>query len=64
VGLDIAIARDICELQEIDRSPGARKCAGAGISARDHQFLELGRFAVTYRTTFGESPSVTLQRDL
>lgn len=30
--------------------------------ARDHQFLELGRFAVTYRTTFGESPSVTLQR--
>ncbi|WP_375778591.1 helix-turn-helix domain-containing protein [Bradyrhizobium sp. ma5] len=31
--------------------------------ARDHQFLELGRFAVTYRVTFGESPSVTLQRD-
>ena len=31
--------------------------------ARDHQFLELGRFAVTYRTTFGESPSVTLHRD-
>ncbi|MGY3618286.1 helix-turn-helix transcriptional regulator [Bradyrhizobium sp. USDA 10063] len=31
--------------------------------ARNHQFLELGRFAVTYRTTFGESPSVTLQRD-
>ncbi|WP_284273528.1 helix-turn-helix transcriptional regulator [Bradyrhizobium iriomotense] len=30
--------------------------------ARNHQFLELGRFAVTYRTTFGESPSVTLQR--
>jgi AraC-like DNA-binding protein len=30
--------------------------------ARDHQFLELGRFAVTYRTIFGESPSVTLQR--
>jgi AraC-like DNA-binding protein len=30
--------------------------------ARDHQFLELGRFAVTYRATFGESPSVTLQR--
>ncbi len=28
--------------------------------ARDHQFLELGRFAVTYRTTFGESPSATL----
>jgi AraC-like DNA-binding protein len=31
--------------------------------ARNHQFLELGRFAVTYRATFGESPSVTLQRD-
>jgi AraC-like DNA-binding protein len=31
--------------------------------ARNHQFLELGRFAVMYRTTFGESPSVTLQRD-
>ena len=31
--------------------------------ARDHQFLELGRFAVTYRITFGESPSVTLHRD-
>jgi AraC-like DNA-binding protein len=31
--------------------------------ARNHQFLELGRFAVTYRTIFGESPSVTLGRD-
>jgi len=30
--------------------------------ARGHQFPELGRFAVTYRTTFGESPSVTLHR--
>jgi len=30
--------------------------------ARNHRFLELGRFSVTYRTTFGESPSVTLQR--
>jgi AraC-like DNA-binding protein len=31
--------------------------------ARKHQFPELGRFAVMYRTTFGELPSVTLQRD-
>jgi AraC-like DNA-binding protein len=30
--------------------------------APNHQFLELRRFAVTYRTTFGESPSTTLQR--
>jgi transcriptional regulator GlxA family with amidase domain len=30
--------------------------------ARNHRFLELGRFAVTYRTIFGEIPSFTLQR--
>jgi AraC-like DNA-binding protein len=30
--------------------------------ARNHQFLEFGRFAVTYRATFGESPSTTLLR--
>ena len=30
--------------------------------ARNHQFLELGRFAVTYRAIFGESPSATLHR--
>ena len=29
--------------------------------ARNHQFLELGRFAVTYRTIFGEMPSSTLR---
>jgi AraC-like DNA-binding protein len=31
--------------------------------ARNHHFLELGRFSVTYRTAFGELPSVTLQRN-
>jgi AraC-like DNA-binding protein len=30
--------------------------------AREHQFYELGRFAATYRTTFGEAPLATLQR--
>jgi AraC-like DNA-binding protein len=32
--------------------------------ARDHQFLEPGRFAVTYRAIFGEMPSSTLRRTL
>jgi AraC-like DNA-binding protein len=31
--------------------------------ARNHQFVELGRFSVTYRSIFGESPSATLHRD-
>ena len=30
--------------------------------ARSYHFLELGRFAVTYRTIFGEMPSTTLRR--
>ena len=30
--------------------------------ARDHQFTELGRFAVSYRAVFGETPSSTLRR--
>jgi len=31
--------------------------------ARNHQFLELGRFAVIYRAIFGESPSATLHQN-
>jgi AraC-like DNA-binding protein len=31
--------------------------------ARNHQFLQLGRFSDTYRSIFGELPSATLQRD-
>jgi transcriptional regulator GlxA family with amidase domain len=30
--------------------------------ARNCQFQEPGRFAVTYRTIFGETPSTTLRR--
>ncbi|WP_312017509.1 helix-turn-helix domain-containing protein [Bradyrhizobium sp. AUGA SZCCT0431] len=29
--------------------------------ARDHQFLEHGRFALAYRAIFGEMPSTTLR---
>ena len=32
--------------------------------ARTHQFQEPGRFAVKYRTIFGEMPSATLRRSL
>jgi len=37
--------------------------AGASVTqvALDHGFWELGRFSVTYRTMFGESPSQTLR---
>jgi AraC-like DNA-binding protein len=54
-------------LQRLNRARAALRRADpakASVAevARNHRFLELGRFAVTYRTTFGESPSVTLQR--
>jgi methylphosphotriester-DNA--protein-cysteine methyltransferase len=32
------------------------------VTVTDHGFWELGRFSVTYRTLFGESPSETLRR--
>ncbi len=55
-------------LQRLNKARSALRRADPTMSsvaevARDHQFLELGRFAVTYRATFGESPSVTLQRN-
>jgi AraC-like DNA-binding protein len=54
-------------LRRLNRARAALRSADPSMSsvaevARNHQFLELGRFAVTYRTTFGESPSATLQR--
>jgi AraC-like DNA-binding protein len=55
-------------LQRLNKARSALRRANPSTAsvaevARNHQFLELGRFAVTYRTTFGESPSATLQRD-
>ncbi|WGD55018.1 helix-turn-helix transcriptional regulator [Bradyrhizobium sp. CB1650] len=54
-------------LQRLNKARAALRRADPSKSsvaevARNHQFLELGRFSVTYRTTFGESPSTTLQR--
>jgi AraC-like DNA-binding protein len=55
-------------LQRLNRARAALRRANPSTAsvaevARNNQFLEFGRFAVTYRTIFGESPSVTLQRD-
>jgi AraC-like DNA-binding protein len=55
-------------LQRLNRARSALKRADPSTTsvaeiARNHQFLELGRFAVTYRATFGESPSATLAQD-
>jgi len=55
-------------LRRLNKVRWALRCADpsrASVAeiARSYQFFELGRFAVTYRTTFGELPSTTLQRD-
>jgi AraC-like DNA-binding protein len=55
-------------LQRLNRARAALRRANPSTAsvaevARDNQFLEFGRFAVTYRSIFGESPSTTLQRD-
>jgi AraC-like DNA-binding protein len=54
-------------LQRLNKARSALRRADPSIAtvagvARNYHFLELGRFAVRYRTTFGESPSTTLQR--
>jgi transcriptional regulator GlxA family with amidase domain len=55
-------------LQRLNKARSALRRADPAMSsvaevARNHQFVELGRFAVAYRATFGESPSVTLHRN-
>jgi AraC-like DNA-binding protein len=54
-------------LRRLNRARAALRSSDPSMSsvaevARNHEFVELGRFAVTYRNTFGESPSTTLQR--
>ncbi len=54
-------------LQRLNRARAALRRATPSTAsvaevARNNQFLEFGRFAVTYRSIFGESPSTTLQR--
>jgi transcriptional regulator GlxA family with amidase domain len=55
-------------LQQLNRARSALRHANPAKAtvaeiARNHQSLELGRFAVTYRVLFGESPSDTLRHD-
>jgi AraC-like DNA-binding protein len=57
-----------CLLRRLNRARSALQRADPSTMtvaeiARKHHFMELGRFAVTYRATFGESPSTTLQRN-
>ena len=54
-------------LKRLNRARAALRCADPSTAsvaevARNNHFLEFGRFAVTYRSVFGESPSTTLQR--
>jgi transcriptional regulator GlxA family with amidase domain len=54
-------------LRRLKRARGALRNADPATAsvaeiARSGGFTELGRFAVIYRTAFGESPSTTLRR--
>jgi AraC-like DNA-binding protein len=54
-------------LRRLNKARSALRRANPGTAsvseiARDHQFTELGRFAVAYRAIFGETPSSTLRR--
>jgi len=54
-------------LRRLNKARSALRCANPETMsvaeiARDHQFTELGRFAVAYRAIFGETPSSTLRR--
>jgi AraC-like DNA-binding protein len=56
-------------LRRLNMARSALRCANPETTsvaeiARDHQFTELGRFAVAYRAVFGETPSSTLRRAL
>ncbi|MCK1281094.1 AraC family transcriptional regulator [Bradyrhizobium sp. 61] len=54
-------------LRRLNKARAALRRADASTAsvasiAREHQFVELGRFAATYRAAFGETPLTTLQR--
>jgi len=54
-------------LRRLNKARAALRRADASTAsvasiALEHQFFELGRFAATYRTAFGEAPLTTLQR--
>ena len=55
------LLRRLKEVREAlrDADPGSANVAEV---AHRFGFTELGRFAGTYRTTFGETPSATLRR--